>query len=413
LLARAVLPLRTRPVALTRGTLFSVSALPATCSEFVERTTAFWKELEAFKKNTVIADYGWYPYGSMSVLPILGDLFKDEYREIAHLLSAEPAADLGCGDGDFASLFAKLGVDMVAVDHAESNFNQMRGAERLARESGGRLKVLDIDLDGHFDLPRPRYGLVLFLGTLYHLKNPFYVLERLAERAAYCVLSTRIAQLTPDHSVTIESEALAYLLNPREANNDPTNFWIFSHAGLMRLLDRAGWMVLAQKRAGCLERSDPVKPDADERIFLLLKSRIRYPDLQVLPLSGWHEVEQGAWRWTMKRFALEAVLPKDLTSREFALRFMLPETVVSQSGGASLECRIHGERVGRITCDAAGSIEFRGVFPAAALSLPSVVLEFEVHSSFAPPGDQRELGVVIPLLDSTRTGTHRIPFRIS
>ena len=90
------------------------------------------------------------------------------------------------------------------------------------------------------------------------------MLQRLAERADWCVVSTRIAQLTP-HGMRMEEEAVACLLGAREANDDPTNFWIFSFAGLVRLMERAGWMVISHRRVGCTEGSDPVRASGDER----------------------------------------------------------------------------------------------------------------------------------------------------
>ena len=136
---------------------------------------------------------------------------------------------------------------MDAVDHAETNFNQLRGVDALRRELSLNVQARDIDLDRRFVLPRRDYGLVLFLGPLYHLKNPFYVLEAIAARADWCVLSTRIAQVTPDHRTRIEDEPVAYLLGAREANNDPTNFWIFSRPA-------AGW---DGRRARACHREKP------------------------------------------------------------------------------------------------------------------------------------------------------------
>jgi len=48
--------------------------------------------------------------------------------------------------------------------------------------------------DRPFTLPHDAYDVVLFLGILYHLRNPFYVLEELARRTTHLLLSTRIAR---------------------------------------------------------------------------------------------------------------------------------------------------------------------------------------------------------------------------
>ncbi len=122
-------------------------------------------------------------------------------------------------------------------------------------------------------LPREQYGLVCLLGILYHLKNPFFVLETIARKSRYCLLSTRIARYGVDAGLEMENAPLAYLLSPDECNNDATNFWIFSFAGLLRLADRCGWRVLEQRRVGDTSASDPASPEHDERAFLLLESR--------------------------------------------------------------------------------------------------------------------------------------------
>ena len=63
--------------------------------------------------------------------------------------------------------------------------------------------------------PHPSYGFVVLLGILYHLKNPFLVLETLAGVADYCLLSTRIARLAPD-GARLQGLPVAYLLGEDE-----------------------------------------------------------------------------------------------------------------------------------------------------------------------------------------------------
>ncbi|MDQ2948522.1 MAG: hypothetical protein M3Y27_21720 [Acidobacteriota bacterium] len=74
-----------------------------------------------------------------------------------------------------------------------------------------------------------------------------------------------------DKAVRLDGLPAAYLLEPDECNSDVTNYWIFSPAGLRLLIQRAGWTIRAQANSGTSE-SDPVTPDGDERMFLLLES---------------------------------------------------------------------------------------------------------------------------------------------
>jgi SAM-dependent methyltransferase len=378
-----------------------------TIAEFRQKAEQFAAELQSLKQRVSVPDYGWYPHQTLAILPPISDLLGPVYCEVSRAISNAPVADIGCGDGDLALFFALLGCEVDAIDHAETNFNQLRGIEVLRRELPLALRVYDIDLNVPFTLPRHDYGLAMFLGTLYHLKNPFHVLETISSFADWCVLSTRIAQVTPDRRTRIEDEPLGYLLGGREANNDPTNYWIFSLAGLLRLLERTGWIVMGHSRLGCSADSDPVHVEADERALVVVKSRTRHPGLHVRLLEGWHDVEDNAFRWTAKRFSLEVTLPEP--AHEFALRFFLPDAFY-KGFPVRISCAIAGQPSGSITCASPDAKEFRGRFPFEALSYR---LDFTVESLFRPSGDQRELGICIPLLEASQQGIRQIQFRVS
>lgn len=338
---------------------------------------------------------------------MLGRLIEPVYAEIALAVRSAPVADIGCADGDLAALLVSFGAEVDAIDHRESNFNQMRGVELLRREFGAKLAVFDSDLDDRFELPRCHYGFALFLGTHYHLKNPFYVLEKLAEQVDWCVVSTRIAQRTPSNT-TIESEPLAYLLGSREANNDATNFWVFSATGFLRLLDRTGWIVVNEARTGCTQHSDPVHKEADERMFVLIKSKRLQPGFYVRAVSGVYPWESANWCWTSNQFQLEVVFTDGQQANEFALRMVIPESILP----VAVNCQINGIPVGTLNSQYVETTEFRGQFPTNVQS--PLRLDFTVESGYQPTGnDQRELGVILPLLDLLDRNTNRIPFRIS
>ena len=170
------------------------------------------------------------------------------------------------------------------MDHAPTNFNGCQGVRRLKEALSSNVTIHEVDLDSHFDLPGERYGLALFLGILYHLKNPYGALENLAKRAQHAIVSTRITRFNraPDSEGTpalnreiieLQSVPAAYLVAPLETNNDPTNYWIFSEAGLKRIFERTGWEVLDFMTVGDTQNSDPATNTGDERAFSLLRSR--------------------------------------------------------------------------------------------------------------------------------------------
>ena len=383
-----------------------------TASEFLRQGEMFRAGLQVLKQRLVVPDYGWYPYETLSALGILTRLIEPVFEEVAPALSSGPVADIGCADGDLGLFCAHLGAQVDAIDHLESSFNQMRGIDVLREALGLSLGVHDIDLGGRFHLPRSDYRFAFFLGTLYHLKNPYYVLENLALHADWCVLSTRIAQVTPRQTL-IEDDPVAYLLDPREANDDPTNYWIFSPAGLLRLLSRAGWTVFGHERIGVRLNSDPVQPQADERMFVLLKSRPRHPDLLVRALHGWYAPENDAWRWTAKTFAVEVVPAAEGALSEFALRFQVPGQLLEAQDQVRVTCTIEGCPAGAITCTKPETLEFRGRFPNLS-ARRALQLDFQVESSYSPAAaDVRELGVIVPLFEKSPGNPHRIPFRVS
>lgn len=215
----------------------------------------------------------WYPYDILGNVVHLDRLLSAENRDLNRLARDLPVADIGAADGDLAFVLEDVGgwqVDI--VDNAATNMNGLEAARALRDRLGSRVEVYDTDLDTHFELPRERYGLVLLLGILYHLQNPYYALRELARRSSYCLLSTRVARFAGPERTPIGDLPVGYLVDPEETNNDATNYWIMSPAGLERLVRRAGWDVLDRANVGNTNESDPTTPENDERMFMLLAS---------------------------------------------------------------------------------------------------------------------------------------------
>ena len=242
--------------------------------ELLRESREFQKLIAARKEECGEVDFPWYPYGTLSNFVHLDRLLSGDNRELAPLDGGGPIADVGGADGDLAFFLEAKGLPAIdLVDYAPTNYNSLRGARMLKERLGSKVAIHEMDLDSYFRWPRDDYELVFFLGILYHLKNPFYVLESLARVARYSLISTRVARLGADRKTVIERQALAYLLAPDECNNDATNFWIFSKLGLVRILDRTGWTILDYVSVGETRNSDPATADGDERAFVFVKSR--------------------------------------------------------------------------------------------------------------------------------------------
>jgi tRNA (mo5U34)-methyltransferase len=219
------------------------------------------------------SDKFWYPYNTLSSVTEFEPILKGSHRDLLSLIGDKPFADIGAADGDLAFFIESFGVKNVhIIDHAPSNCNRLEGARRLKQSLNSTVSIHDMDLDAAYSFPEKRFGLAALLGTLYHLKNPFLILETLARHADYCLISTRIAGYLPGGRKNVSSSSLAYLLDEHECNNDPTNFWVFTETGLKRLLSRSGWEILDFGTCGS-KKSTPGSMEKTQRAFCLVKSR--------------------------------------------------------------------------------------------------------------------------------------------
>ena len=224
----------------------------------------------------------WYPYSTLTNVGLLEQLSAKAGVDLLQLCRGQygKVADIGAADGDLAFFLENEGLSVDAIDNEETNFNGFKGVQILKEALNSSVTIGSVDLDSQFTLPSQRYDAVFLLGTLYHLKNPFFVLEKLAQMTRYCFISTRIARQMADGR-SLSGCPVAYLLAPDECNDDFTNIWIFSDEGLKRLIDRTGWTVLSELTIGDKMNSTPADPDRDERAFCFLQRT--EPTLTVSP----------------------------------------------------------------------------------------------------------------------------------
>jgi hypothetical protein len=244
-----------------------------TIEQLQDLRTPFVNEIQELKSRGAPDRGDWYPYDTMSNISHLDHLLPEGFRDLGRLARGRPVADIGAADGDLAFLLDRVGFDVEIIENPSTNANGLTGARKLKQLLGARLSIDEVDLDEQFYLSKEHYGLVFFLGILYHLQNPFLVLKKLSERAEFCLISTRITQLSADRLTRLDSAPVAYLVDPYETNNDPTNYWIFTEMGLRRIFSRTGWEVVSLITLGALVDSDPASAEFDQRAFALLRSR--------------------------------------------------------------------------------------------------------------------------------------------
>jgi len=239
-------------------------------TDLEQKAILFARKIEKSKLE-IDGAFPWYPYGTLNNFLHLKRIF-DKYP-IDTLVGREfKTLDIGAADGDLAFFLESLGYKADIIDFPPTNFNHLKGAKLLKNHLNSAINIYERDLDSQFPGLDEKYGLVIFLGILYHLKNPYYVLETLSRNTQYLVVSTRIAKWTKD-GTNISKNQLAYLLGPDECNNDSTNYWIFSYKGLEQIFKRTGWEITEMFSVGDTNKSNPSDQNHDERAFALLKSR--------------------------------------------------------------------------------------------------------------------------------------------
>lgn len=199
-----------------------------------------------------------------------------ESLDLPRDLSGKRILDVGARDGFFSFECERRGAaEVVAIDYLtpeETGFpiaRELVGAQVELRQAN----VYDLDPEefGTFDL-------VLFLGVLYHLRDPMLALDRIAgvSRGKLIVETQMIddALLTEDGDFKrlvdldpeLERVPLMQFYPGRILNNDPTNVWAPNEVCLAAMLEESGFAVASQLRLGqrgiaFAERKDD--PEAD------------------------------------------------------------------------------------------------------------------------------------------------------
>lgn len=353
------------------------------------QAAAFGKKIQQ-AKLALRPDFEWYPYDTLSGLWHIDKLLGPANRDLLAPRRAR-VLDFGSQDGELAFFLESLGYDVVAADHPAYNHNGMRGIRALKAALGSRVEIHEIDADRPFTLPHDSYDLVVFLGILYHLRNPFYVLEELARRATHLLLSTRIARRYPGGAAMPNDLAIAYLLRENELNQDDSNYFIFSEAALRVLLERTHWEVRDFLTLGATSTSDPIRLDRDERAFCYARSRHdRLANLELL--QGWHESEDTGWRWTERVFAVRVHGGRTLT-----MRFYIAEESIRRLGRLTLSAMVDGRALQPAVYDTPGPATYMRELAAEG---DEVTVEFTLDRALEPEtADSRQRGVIVAAIE--------------
>jgi hypothetical protein len=119
------------------------------------------------------------------------------------------------------------------------------------------------------------------------------------------------------------------------------------------------------------------------------------PEAEIQVVSGVHQLEDNAWRWTTGRILVLLKAPPDAQPLEATFR------IVDQSAGTRVTLSLDGTEVAEGSYPTAGLYTLRSMPVKAAGGTASVALVIE--KTFRVPGDHRELGAILTAIGFRRS----------
>lgn len=118
-------------------------------------------------------------------------------------------------------------------------------------------------------------------------------------------------------------------------------------------------------------------------------------------VSGFHAMENGGWRWTMRKFSVVLKPPAGAEEKGATLRFkmFIPDDHVARLGPITLSAEIDGHQLDPMVISKGGEALYSQVVAPDLLKGPSVKVNFALDKSREPDNiDGRQLGVVAVLV---------------
>ncbi|TPG51628.1 class I SAM-dependent methyltransferase [Sphingomonas glacialis] len=138
-------------------------------------------------------------------------------------LHGKSVLDIGAWDGFFSFEAERRGAARVlATDHfcwSGPGWGTRDGFDFVHRTLNSKVESLDVDVLSLSPDALGTFDVVLFLGVLYHVKDPYVCLEAAARMASDQLIIETVTAL-PNETVPAMR-----LYKPGELGNDPTNFW--------------------------------------------------------------------------------------------------------------------------------------------------------------------------------------------
>ncbi|CAM8654078.1 MULTISPECIES: class I SAM-dependent methyltransferase [Sphingobium] len=168
----------------------------------------------------------------------------ESLQEEADLIFPTPLAgkrvlDIGAWDGFFSFQAERRGAaEVLATDHfcwSGQGWGDKRGFDHAHARFGSQVRSRDLDVADHRVADLGQFDMVLLLGVLYHVTDPYLTLEA-------------AAAMSRDHLVIETVTALRHepvpamrLFTELELDRDPTNFWAPNILALREMCVRFGY----------------------------------------------------------------------------------------------------------------------------------------------------------------------------
>lgn len=116
--------------------------------------------------------------------------------------------------------------------------------------------------------------------------------------------------------------------------------------------------------------------------------------------SGFHNVEEGGWRWVAGKFTVELRAPfaSQKVGATLTLRGNLPDVLISRTGPIQLSAKLNQTQLAAQPFKTAGDIVYKVDIPPAALSADQILVEFTSDKFLPPntfPNDGRDLALIV------------------
>lgn len=167
---------------------------------------------------------------------------------------------------------------------------------------------------------------------------------------------------------------------------------------MRRLIPVVVVLVLTLAPAACHRPQPRVDLIEDENRPPLSAVEAANPRGAVQLLSGFYDVEQNAWRWTMAKFAVILQPPAGAARNGARLELALsvPEPLITRRQSVTLSAAVEGRPLAPETYTKAGQYTYSRDVPGTALGVGAVKIDFALDKFLASGEiEHRELGIVV------------------